>query len=326
MKFGVFTVDGPEGRKELLGVVDGQELVAPQQTTTLLSLLREGGDSLADYARRAIGERATVVPVADAELSSPLPDPPTVRDFMTFEGHTIGGMGRGNRDAVAPAWWEIPTFYFTNPYAIHGPQADIPLAPGTARFDYEVEVAAVIGREGFNLTVEQAREHIAGYSLFIDWSARDIQMHEMSIGLGPAKGKDTASTLGPWFVTADEFDRLESEGRVDLELAVFVNGVERGRGNLSEMSWEFSALVAYASRGTWVRPGDVLGSGTCNTGCLAEQWGREGPDSVPALAVGDRVTVEAGILGSVNHTLVESVPLYEVPGARPGAQGKEQRL
>lgn len=317
MRFGAFIADGSEDRRGILGVVEGDTIVAPQQNENLLSLLRAGGESLARYAELALRERAHVVRIEDAKLVSPLPDPPTVRDYMTFEGHVVGGMGKGDPSAVAPAWWEIPTFYFTNPYAICGPQDDIPIGPGSERFDYEVEIAAIIGTEGFNLSVEEARSHIAGYALFIDWSSRDLQRYEMSIGLGPAKGKDTASTLGPWFVTADEFEAgANALGQIDLELTVSVNGTQRGAGNLAQMAWEFAALAAYASRGTYVRPGDVLGSGTINNGCLGEQWGRQGPDSVPPLAVGDEVVVEAGILGRAVNKIVAGAPVQPVPGAR----------
>lgn len=316
MRFAAPLVFGPAGEIATLGVLVGDEIAVPERVTTLLELLRAGDGALDAYARAAHRGAGHRIAVEDARLASPLPNPPTVRDYMTFESHVIGGMGRGDRNSVAPAWWEIPTFYFTNPYAIHGPQDDIPLAPGTDRFDYELEVAAVIGREGFNVPLEEARQHIAGYSLFIDWSARDIQMHEMTIGLGPAKGKDTASTLGPWFVTADEFDDLTVEGRVELDLSVTVNGQLTGRGNLREMGWSFDSLVAYAARGTWIRPGDVLGSGTCNDGCLAERWGREGFDSAAPLRAGDVVEVDAGLLGTVTQRIVASVPRHPVPHAR----------
>ncbi|GAA3931009.1 fumarylacetoacetate hydrolase family protein [Microbacterium soli] len=318
MRFGAIRAsDRPGGA--LLGLLVDDELRIPEGGRTLLDLLRDDGDAIDAFADDALSDPALRVPIAEASLASPLPNPPTVRDFMTFEGHTIGGMGRGDASAVAPAWWEIPTFYFTNPYAICGPQDDVPLAPGTERFDYEVEVAAIIGRAGHNLTLEEARSHIAGYSLFVDWSARDIQMHEMTIGLGPAKGKDTVSTLGPWFVTADEIDALTDSARVDLPLTVSVNGVRTGAGNLREMAWEFAALVSYASRGTWVMPGDVLGSGTCDDGCLAERWGRQGPDSAPPLAVGDVVEIDGGLLGRATHRIVASAPRHPLPGARPGA-------
>ena len=317
MRFAAAVIDHADGARPALGVVQGEEILIPDEPATLLSLLREGGDALPRYSAEARRERAQVVQLADAVLASPLPDPPTVRDFMTFEGHTVGGMGHGDPTAVALAWWEIPTFYFTNPYAICGPQDDVTLAPGTKRFDFEVEVAAIVGAEGFNLPLDRAQRHIAGYSLFVDWSARDIQMHEMAIGLGPAKGKDTASTLGPFFVTADEVDAITEDGRIQLALSVSVNGIEVGRGDMRDMGWEFASLVSYASRGTWVRPGDVLGSGTCNNGCFAERWGREGLDAITPLAVGDLVEVDAGILGVSKNRIVESVTLYPVPSARP---------
>ena len=139
------------------------------------------------------------------------------------------------------------------------------------------------GRDGASLTPEQARDHVFGYTILNDWSARDLQSREMKVNLGPAKGKDSATTLGPWLVTADELEPYrDDDGFLALDLRVAVNGVEVGQDLLSNMGWPFEELLAYASRGTWVRAGDVLGSGTCgNGGCLAELWGRRGRTDRP---------------------------------------------
>ena len=219
---------------------------------------------------------------------------------------------------VPERWYAAPTFYFTNPYAVYGPHDDIPMPPGSAVLDFELEVAAVVGRAGRDLTPEQARDHIVGYTVFNDWSARDLQSAEMKVGLGPCKGKDTATTLGPYLVTADELERYrDADGFLRLALTASVNGEVVGKDLLSNMSWTFEEMVAYASRGTWVRPGDVLGSGTCgNGGCLAELWGRNGAQTPPPLRPGDVVTLTVQGIGSLSSTVLPGVQPVPVPRAR----------
>jgi 2-keto-4-pentenoate hydratase/2-oxohepta-3-ene-1,7-dioic acid hydratase in catechol pathway len=282
--------------------------------TTVAGLLGEG---------RAAREQAgadPAVPLHEVTLLPPLA-PPTVRDFVAFEEHVEGVRRSVSGDAGVPdAWYDAPTFYFTNPYAIIGAHDDVPVPPGCAVLDFELEVAAVIGHEGRDLSPEQARDHIAGYTIFNDWSARDLQAREMQVGLGPAKGKDTATTLGPWLVTADELEPYrDAHGFLALALRAEVNGRVVGEDLLSNMGWRFEDLVAYASRGTLVRPGDVLGSGTCgNGGCLGELWGRgTSREELPALVVGDVVTLTVEGIGSVSNRVVAGVQPVAVPRARP---------
>jgi fumarylacetoacetate (FAA) hydrolase len=158
----------------------------------------------------------------------------------------------------------VPVFYFSNPAAIFGPDDDVPYPEGTSALDYELEAAAVIGAEG----------RLAGFTIMNDWSARDLQKMEMAVGLGPAKGKDFATSLGPVLVTPDEL------GDLRLEMVARVEGEERSRGNLGEMHWSWEDLVAHAGRNTRLLPGDVLGSGTVGTGCILEhgdgRWLRPG--------------------------------------------------
>ncbi|NRQ38922.1 fumarylacetoacetate hydrolase family protein [Nonomuraea sp. NN258] len=259
------------------------------------------------------------VPLADVRLLAPV-QPPTIRDFVAFEEH-VEGVRRSidGRGGVPDAWYEAPAFYFTNPYAVVGPYDDVPVPPGCRAFDFELEVAAVIGAPGRDLTPEQARDHIAGYTIMNDWSARDLQRREMQVNLGPAKGKDTATTLGPWLVTADELEPYrDAGGFLRLALTVSVNGTVIGRDLLSNMSWPFEDLVAYASRGTWVRPGDVLGSGTCgNGGCLAELWGLRGEQDPPPLRPGDVVEITVEGIGSVRNTIVAGTAPVPIPKATP---------
>ncbi|MDW8809632.1 fumarylacetoacetate hydrolase family protein [Streptomyces scabiei] len=256
--------------------------------------------------------------VSEVRLLPPL-QPPTIRDFVTFEEHVEGvrrsvdGVG-----GVPEAWYDAPTFYFTNPYALIGAHDDVPVPPGSSVLDFELEVAAVIGREGQNLSPQQARDHIIGYTVFNDWSARDLQSREMQVRLGPCKGKDTAATLGPYLVTADELEPYrDADGFLRLGLTAAVNGEVVGKDLLSNMSWTFEEMAAYASRGTVVRPGDVLGSGTCgNGGCLAELWGVRGEQSPPPLKPGDTVTLTVDGIGTVSNTVVAGSDPVPLPTAR----------
>jgi 2-keto-4-pentenoate hydratase/2-oxohepta-3-ene-1,7-dioic acid hydratase in catechol pathway len=151
-----------------------------------------------------------------------------------------------------------------------------------------------------------------------DWSARDLQSAEMRVGLGPAKGKDFATTLGPWIVTVDELaGQLDSDGFLDVKASVTVNGVHTGGDRLSHMGWGFNSLVAYASRDSWVRPGDVLGSGTTGGGgCLAELWGRRGKQDPPPLRDGDIVEITVEALGSIRNVVATAPPAPGLPAVR----------
>ncbi|MFJ9019539.1 fumarylacetoacetate hydrolase family protein [Streptomyces sp. NPDC102259] len=268
----------------------------------------------------ALGARPEqpAVPLADVRLLAPL-EPATLRDFVTFEEH-VEGVRRSidGSGGVPEAWYDAPTFYFTNPYAVIGPYDDVPVPPGSQALDFELEVAAVIGREGRDLTPEQARDHIIGYTILNDWSARDLQSREMQVRLGPCKGKDTAATLGPYLVTSDELEPYrDADGFLRLALTASVNGEVVGEDLLSNMSWTFEEMVAYASRGAVVRPGDVLGSGTCgNGGCLAELWGVRAEQSPPPLKPGDTVTLTVEGIGTVSNTVVTGADPVPIPAAR----------
>jgi 2-keto-4-pentenoate hydratase/2-oxohepta-3-ene-1,7-dioic acid hydratase in catechol pathway len=211
---------------------------------------------------------------------------------------------------VVPEWYQAPTFYFTNPYALIGAYDDVPVPSGSEQLDFELEVAVVVGRDGASLTPEQAREHIFGYTVLNDWSARDLQRREMKVLLGPAKGKDSATTLGPWLVTADELEPYrDADGFLALDLRAFVNGELIGQDLLSNMGWPFEELISYASRGTEVRPGDIIGSGTVGTGCIADLAARHDAEQYPWLAAGDRVHLEADRLGAIDCLLVPAAPI-----------------
>ncbi|SHG45662.1 fumarylacetoacetate hydrolase family protein [Geodermatophilus nigrescens] len=301
------------------GVVSDSGLHALPEGTTVLDLVRAGLPAALAAGEEAL--RGPAVPLDSVRLLPPL-EAPTVRDFVTFEEH-VEGMVAPSGEPVAPEWYQAPTFYFTNPYALVGAHDDVPVPPGSQRFDFELEVAVVVGAvegsDGASLTPEQARDHVFGYTVLNDWSARDLQFREMAVKLGPAKGKDSATTLGPWLVTADELEpHRDAEGFLALDMRVSVNGEQIGQDLLSNMGWPFEELIAYASRGTEVRAGDVLGSGTCgNGGCLGELWGRRGELSPPPLRPGDVVEMTVEGIGTIRNRVVEGVELPPVRAARP---------
>jgi fumarylacetoacetate (FAA) hydrolase len=222
----------------------------------------------------------------------------SLRDFYAFEDHVRTGNQIRGRE-VPKEWYEIPVFYFSNASAIYGPEETIPYPKFTRALDYELEVACVIGSRGRDISAEDAEAHIFGYTIFNDWSARDEQRREMKVGLGPAKGKDFASSLGPTLVTPDEFEGLQ-DGRVgvyDLQMVARVNGTERSRGNWRDLHYSFGQMIARASADVYLMPGDVIGSGTVGTGSLLELTRGEGPWLQP----GDVVELEIEQMGVLRN-------------------------
>jgi 2-keto-4-pentenoate hydratase/2-oxohepta-3-ene-1,7-dioic acid hydratase in catechol pathway len=299
----LLTADGSR-----VGVLDDDVIRLLEPGLDLAHVVAGGDEALADVARRA--RSGDVVPVERASFG-PLLMPPSVRDFLTYERHLAELAG-----AVPDEWYDEPLFYFSNPAAITAPYADVRIPPRVQQFDYELEVAAVVGKAGADLTPRQAADHILGYTIFNDWSARDLQVREFKFPMGPSKSKDSAITLGSWLVTADELVDHVVDGQLALATQVHVNGVRTGGDVTSNMSWSFADLVAYASRGTVVRPGDVLGSGTCGTGCLAEIR-RTRPETAPDwLREGDVVRVEVEQLGFIENRLVAGPAAVAIPAGR----------
>ena len=265
------------GDETLVGRLEGETVVPLAASSMLAWLAREG--------REDAGAGA---PASDVELLAPVPEPPSVRDFFAFESHVATGW-RLRGGEIPPAWYEAPTFYFSNPASVVGPGAPVRRPEATRMLDFELEIAAVIGAGGA----------IAGFTLMNDWSARDVQRQEMTVGLGPAKGKDFATSLGPVLVTPD--DLPYEDGRLRIEATASVNGVELTRTAAVEQHFTWPELVAHAARDTRLRPGDVLGSGTLNRGCLLELGPLEGGRY---LEPGDEVTIAAEGLGELTTPIV----------------------
>lgn len=233
-------------------------------------------------------------PLDDLTLLSPLPRPNTLRDFYAFEEHVLTANRNRGRE-VPKEWYDFPVFYFSNPHAVYGHRQDVPMPAYTQALDFELEVAAVIGIEGRNISAAEAMEYVFGFTIFNDWSARDVQRQEMKVGLGPAKGKDFASSFGPYLVTSDELaDRNAGHpGVFDLEMTASINGQETSRGNWSTLHYSFGEMIARASEEVTLYPGDIIGSGTVGTGCLLELTKGKGP----WLQKGDVVALEVERLG-----------------------------
>jgi 2-keto-4-pentenoate hydratase/2-oxohepta-3-ene-1,7-dioic acid hydratase in catechol pathway len=296
------------GGAERPGLVTDGAVYGLRGNDRLLDLLGDDGGRLAAAAERAIADPAEVVPQEQARLRAPIPVPPSIRDYMAFEGH-IANICRSRGIEVHPGWYDLPVFYFTNPAAVHGPGDDVAISPGSQRFDYELEVAAVIGRAGGDLEAERAEQHIAGYLTMSDWSARDIQFVEMEQRLGPAKGKDSATSFGPMLVTPDELAPYRKGNAFDLPMTATVNGRPYSAGNLCDLYWSFGQMIAYASRGTRVVPGDIIGSGTVGTGCILELSGLHGEESYPWLRPGDEVRLDVAQLGAITARIRPAGPV-----------------
>jgi 2-keto-4-pentenoate hydratase/2-oxohepta-3-ene-1,7-dioic acid hydratase in catechol pathway len=309
------------------GVVSADGIHPFPDGTTVLDLVREGLEQTLSTGHSAMTK--TPILLDDVTLGVPL-TPTSVRDFVAFEEH-VEGVRRSidGQPGVPDAWYDGPTFYFTNPHALlaTGQAAAFPARSVTR--DFELEVAVVVGgpEPAQSLTPEQARGHVFGYCIMNDWSARDLQSREMQVNLGPAKGKDFATTLGPWLVTADELEpHRTADGRLALWCTAEVNGVQVGTDSLANIGWTFEELIAYASRDSLVLPGDVLGSGTVgNGGCLAELWGRRGIQDPPPLADGDVVTLTVDGIGAVTNVVTSAPAAAQLPGPRRGDPAETRR-
>jgi 2-keto-4-pentenoate hydratase/2-oxohepta-3-ene-1,7-dioic acid hydratase in catechol pathway len=299
------TYRAPDEGSERLGLIVGSSVHGLPESFSLLSVLSDGSlEQAADIARDSAAE---IRPLGEVQVLAPLPRPPSVRDFMSFEAHLANAL-KASVLTIDPTWYEHPCFYFSNPAAVLGPDAQVAISPGSLTFDFELEVAVIIGREGTDVLPSEAGEYIAGYTIMCDWSARDLQRAEGPLRLGPAKGKDGATSLGPWLVTPDELAASRSGNGFDLSMDVRVNGARYGGGNWSEIHWSFEQMIAYASRGTRIVPGDVIGSGTVGTGCLVELRQLHGAEAFPWLSSGDEVELSISGLGSLRSRVAAPTP------------------
>ncbi len=250
-------------------------------------------------AARAAGDFAAL-PLDRPRWLPPL-DPPRMRDCMAFEKH-IRSSYAALGTPVPPQIYELPIYYKGNPRTLVGHEAEVPWPAYSRRMDYELELGFVVGRGGRSLTPEEARGSLFGVTIFNDFSARDVQGYEMGGGLGPAKGKDFATALGPWIVTADELDLG------NLQMAARVNGEEWSRGSAGQTMWPVEELLAYASSSEPLEPGELIASGTVPGGCGLE-LGRY-------LEPGDVVELEVGGIGVLRNRLGSPEPLRWSPSPR----------
>ncbi len=303
MKLGTFEVATPVGRQRRLGALWNGAVVdlnfgcawllarrgeaRPQRLADACIPPRmreflEGGETAREWACRVLeaieadargpNDETLVYRMEEIRLLAPLPDPAGLRDFYAFEDHVKKGFEKRG-EPMPPEWYEMPVYYKGAHRNILGPDEDVRWPPFTETFDYELELAAVVGREGRDIPVAEARRYIAGFTVMNDFSARDIQRREMRVRLGPAKGKDWATALGPWLVTTDEIG-----DPYNLEMTARVNGETWSRGNSGSIYWKFEQMIEFVSRGESIYPGEVIGSGTVGGGCGLEldRWVERG--------------------------------------------------
>jgi len=296
MKFITFLYEGKEKAGILVDdqVLDLNTLSNGKIPSELLSILENY-----DEYKNEIAELTGVgIPLSSVKLRSPLPKPSSIRDFYAFEEHVKTSRGRRGLEMI-PEWYEVPVFYFTNHRAVIGPEDCVFIPANCQRMDYELEIACIIGKTGSNISVEEADEYILGYTIMNDWSARDLQAHEMKVGLGPSKGKDFATSLGPWIVTKDEIEQYRKNKSYDLKMTASINGKVISSGNFSSIYYSFSELISHASKNITLYPGDVIGSGTVGTGCILEL----GEEKHRWLADGDEVELQITGLGTLRNTV-----------------------
>ncbi len=286
---------------------------APALPTSVLALLRLGAEGMA-AARAALDAAGRARPDdlaaetglrhawADVRPRTPVPNPPSLRDFYVFEQHVRAARARRGVGMI-PEWYEIAVFYFSNTSELYGTDEPVRYPRQSHEVDFELEMAAVIGREGRDISAEEAPDFIAGYMVMNDWSARDLWRQEQPLNMGPAKGKDFGTSLGPALVTPDELaDKRVGSGkdeRYDLAMTGRINGDQLTADNARNMYYGFPQMIERASRDVRLRPGDVIGSGTCATGCILEL----GTERHRWLLPGDVVEMEIERLGVLRNTL-----------------------
>ena len=299
-------LDLEEARRSLVAADPGRahnSSLFRRPITTLDAHLGSGlrVDALADLLDAEPGEP---IEASSLEFGPPILQPPSLRDFYAFERH-VGTMWKRRDMEIPEAWYRLPIFYFSNVSEIRGAGDPVWAPRGSEELDYELEVAALIDTPVRNLDAARGGEAIGGYMILNDWSARDLQREESTVRLGPAKGKDFASSIGPWLVTPDELDDARRDKGYDLEMTAAVNDEELSRGMWSSAHFSFAEMVERASADVRLRPGDVLGSGTVGTGCLLEIRDEK---LKRYLQPGDTVTLAIDRLGELTAPVVQRPP------------------
>jgi 2-keto-4-pentenoate hydratase/2-oxohepta-3-ene-1,7-dioic acid hydratase in catechol pathway/glyoxylase-like metal-dependent hydrolase (beta-lactamase superfamily II) len=306
-----------DNNDEQVGVLSGDAIHPLRPGVSLLELIGQGAAGLREAGEDAL-RSAPTVRLDQVTLAAPIPRPPSIRDSLCFLDHMRNcqaAMGGGR--VLKDTWYRIPAFYFACPSTVLGPYDDAPMAPGSAWQDFELEIAAVIGTAGKDLSVAEAEQAIIGYMIFNDWSARDLQALEGQLAIGQAKGKDSGVTLGPYLVTPDELEPYRRDGKLSLDVTARVNDTVVGSGSTAAMDWTFAEVISYASRGVLLRPGDVFGSGTVPTCTLVEHLDATAPESFRGwLHDGDVVTLTVQGLGETRQT-VRKTPAPQPLPARP---------
>ena len=304
-----------DGGSARVALVEGDLLLPLARGTDVRELLAMEPAERTRAVERSLTSEGSR-PVSGTRLLPPIATP-VIRDFFNFESHADGVFRCFGREGVPDRWYEEPVSFIQNPHTVIGPYDDVEIPPGCAEFDFELEVGAVIGQFASNIRIEDAENYIAAYTIFNDWSARDVQIAAVKAGRNETKAKDGATSLGPWLVTADELQAHLRDGVLDLELSARVNDHEIGRDRLASMSWRFPELVAFSARGSLLAPGDIIGSGTCGGGCLMELWGYAGRREPPPLQAGDVVTLSVEGIGTLESRVVDSPAEFTmIPPAR----------
>jgi fumarylacetoacetate (FAA) hydrolase len=273
------------------------------------------------------------IEINNANLIAPVPHPTSCRDAYAFRQHVA--TARRNRNVpMLPEFDEYPVFYFTNHNSIKGPGIICCMPDHFEKLDFELEAAIVICKKGSNIKAEEADQYIGGMMIMNDFSARKLQMDEMLLNLGPAKGKDFATTIGPWLVTPDELVPFEIPAKKNhvgknwnLKMTCKVNGVQVSEGNLGDMDWTFAEIIERASYGVNLYPGDIIGSGTVGTGCFLELNGTgklNNPDYKERwLKEGDIVELEIEQLGKLTNSIVAEKTKWSILKKRKKLYGSE---
>jgi fumarylacetoacetate (FAA) hydrolase len=301
MRFCVVEIADLQGPR--LCVARGEEWLPLDAPPSLRDALeRFGSRDLTATAQRATGRTYSTDRVR--RWLPPTPNPRTFRDFYAFEQHVKAARARRGQDMI-PTWYQMPVFYFSNPTSLKGHLEPVRKPASTAELDFELEVACVIGEDVQDVRGEAAERAIFGYLILNDWSARDLQREEMKCLLGPAKGKDFATSLGPWVATPDEHaDRRVGPGKYDLAMAARKNGREISRSKSNTIYYDFTQLLERGSRDARLFRGDLVGSGTVGTGCILEL----GPEAVGGwLQPGDVMELEIERLGVLTTPILENV-------------------